>query len=316
MSGILSDNFAVVKARKDLERRLFGEKRGDKIILHPVEAVYLASKGAVNLGDLEEIIKWAKKAIDNFSTIYFVYEDLRNRGQRVRISGEYLLSRKVYWPVSERSLLSIPEVATKSRNFENFVIAIVDEESEITYFQTYEVDLGGEQIEDIPEISGHLLEDRIITYHQEIFERFFYGSKKENFVTLSLIESVYLVERGVMTVYDSEKVVDLDTLISLAMDIESEFTRKYEVYKDLKERGFVVKTGFKFGSDFRAYSRVESVSDLPHSEYLITIVDDRRLKTSEITRAVRLAQSVRKKMIFVFRENDRNRYLCIERVKV
>jgi len=99
-------------------------------------------------------------------------------------------------------------------------------------------------------------------------------------------------------------------LVEIAKEIERNFERKYAVYSDLKRRGFVVKTGFKFGSEFRVYRKVESVDDLPHSEFLVDIADDLRL--TDLARAVRLAHSVKKKMVFAFGE----KYLCFERVKV
>jgi tRNA-intron endonuclease len=44
----------------------------------------------------------------------------------------------------------------------------------------------------------------------------------------------------------------------------------------------------------------------------VDIADDRDLRLSEVARAVRLAQNVRKKMVFAYDEG----YLCIERVRV
>jgi tRNA-intron endonuclease len=36
---------------------------------------------------------------------------------------------------------------------------------------------------------------------------------------------------------------------------ERNFHARFIVYSDLRERGFLVKTGFKFGCDFRVYER-------------------------------------------------------------
>lgn len=313
MIGRIEENHVVVGANKTLEKREFGIKRGDKIYLHPIEAVYLFSRNLLRINGVENVLLWAKEVVENFSTYYFVYEDLRNRGYKVRPVGDLLLARKAFFPISERRPITIPELADKAKSYEDFILAVLDEESEITYYRVYEKDLRGRQVEEIRKITGYILEDRVITENKEIFERFFYGSEKENFVALSLVESVYLVEKNLMDVFDANmKKLRLEELLKIAKNVEKEFERKYEVYRDLKERGFVVKTGFKFGSDFRVYSEVESVKDLPHSEYLVSIVDNKMLRASEIARAVRLAHSVRKKMIFAF---DR-RYLCIEWVRV
>jgi tRNA-intron endonuclease len=301
-------DFAVVKAKKSLERRGFGVKRGDRIYLHPLEAVYLQIKGIESFGELEEVLKWAESRMEDFSTYYFVYEDLRDRGNRVKIHGEFLLTNKPYLPISERKTIRIGEIAEKARNFEELRLAVVDEESEITYFRVYEPEMRGEQREEPPEITGILLDESVITKNTEIFNRYFYGSEKGDIVTLSLIESLYLLDIGKLILVNADR----ETLVKRAREVERDFDRRYEVYRDLKERGFVVKTGFKFGSEFRVYSKVESVDDLPHSEYLVDIADSKEVRLIDLARAVRLAQNVRKRMVFAYGKN----YLCFERVKV
>jgi len=303
---MLAGDFAVVKAKKELERRGFGIKRGDKIYLHPLEAVYLQNKGIENFGRLEEVLRWAESKVEDFSTYYFVYEDLRERGNKVKIQGELLLTKKPYLPVSERRIIRMEEIAEKVRNFDELRLAVVDEESEITYFRVYEPEMIGEQREELPEIEGILSGEFVITKRTEIFSRYFYGSEKGEIITLSLIESLYLLEKGKLRLINADK----GMLVEIAKEIERNFERKYAVYSDLKRRGFVVKTGFKFGSEFRVYRKVESVDDLPHSEFLVDIADDLRL--TDLARAVRLAHSVKKKMVFAFGE----KYLCFERVKV
>ncbi|WP_456468797.1 tRNA-intron lyase [Archaeoglobus sp.] len=301
-------DFAVISAKKSLERRGFGVKRGDKIYLHPLEAVYLQIKGLVSFGELEEVLEWARSRMEDFSTYYFVYEDLRERGNRVKIQGEYLLTKKAYLPVSEREVVKVPDLARKALKFDDFRLAVVDEESEITYYRVYQPDMTGEQREELPEIRGILMKDRVLTQNTEIFSKYFYGSEKGELVALSMIESVYLAERGALKLVNADE----DELRRRAREVEVDFDRKYEVYRDLKNRNFVVKTGFKFGSDFRVYRKVENVEDLPHSQYLVDIADDKEMRLSEIARAVRLAQNVRKRMVFAYDDG----YLCIERVRV
>nr|1R0V_A Chain A, tRNA-intron endonuclease [Archaeoglobus fulgidus DSM 4304]1R0V_B Chain B, tRNA-intron endonuclease [Archaeoglobus fulgidus DSM 4304]1R0V_C Chain C, tRNA-intron endonuclease [Archaeoglobus fulgidus DSM 4304]1R0V_D Chain D, tRNA-intron endonuclease [Archaeoglobus fulgidus DSM 4304]1R11_A Chain A, tRNA-intron endonuclease [Archaeoglobus fulgidus DSM 4304]1R11_B Chain B, tRNA-intron endonuclease [Archaeoglobus fulgidus DSM 4304]1RLV_A Chain A, Putative tRNA-intron endonuclease [Archae len=305
---MIGGDFAVVKAKKSLERRGFGVKRGDKIYLHPLEVVYLQIKGIESFGELEDVLSWAESRMEDFSTYYFVYEDLRDRGNKVKIQGEFLLTKKPYLPISERKTIRMEEIAEKARNFDELRLAVVDEESEITYFRVYEPDMMGEQKEELPEIAGVLSDEYVITKQTEIFSRYFYGSEKGDLVTLSLIESLYLLDLGKLNLLNADR----EELVKRAREVERNFDRRYEVYRNLKERGFVVKTGFKFGSEFRVYRKVESVDDLPHSEYLVDIADSREIRLIDLARAVRLAQNVRKRMVFAYGKN----YLCFERVKV
>jgi len=43
--------------------------------------------------------------------------------------------------------------------------------------------------------------------------------------------------------------------MSLCQKTDSEVLTKFLIYRDLRNRGYVVKDGFGFGSDFRVYER-------------------------------------------------------------
>ncbi len=320
MEIIIDKGQAYTSYSKNLEKRGFGIKKGGRIYLHPVEVVYLAVKNKVKVlmnGErlkISELFNWAVSLNEDFIPFYYAYEDLRIRGYKVKPLEGYLVAKYVFLPIAESKMVSIAEIAKK--NVENLVLAVVDEENEVTYYKVEEVDVKGNQFERIGKIKGYLVKDRILTEDTEIFERFFYGSIKDGLVSLSLLEGVYLMEMGVLEVYSDEK-LSVEDLRDIARSFDPNFDRRFEVYKDLKLRNFVVKTGFKFGSDFRVYEEVRSAEDLPHSEYLVTIVDDRRMPMFEIARAVRLAQNVRKKQLFVYKDSEgKNRYVLIERVKV
>ncbi|MEM2086776.1 MAG: tRNA-intron lyase [Archaeoglobaceae archaeon] len=304
MRGELHEDFAVLNAVLELERQVFGVKRGDKIYLHPIEAFYLQMKGKAFFAEIEELNKWVEKKVNSFPEFYFVYEDLRSRGYRPKPEKEFLIARKVFYPISEKSVVSLEKLLKMLNEFGEFVLAIVDEESEITYYLVSKPELQGEQSEDLPKIRGRLLKDRVITEDVGIFRKYFYGSEVGGIVVLSLLESLYLLENRSLELESAEKLYE-------AIKSSEGFEEKYRVYKDLKHKGFVVKTGFKFGSDFRIYRKIESAEDLPHSEFLVWIVNT-DITPRELARAVRLSNSVRKKLIIAYRGS----YILFDRVKV
>ncbi len=320
MEIIIEKKQAYTSYSKNLEKRGFGIKKGGRMHLHPVEVVYLAVKNRASVLmkgrrlKISELFNWAVSLNEDFIPFYYAYEDLRRRGYKVKPLEDYLVAKYVFLPIAESKMVSIAEIAEK--NVENLVLAVVDEENEVTYYRVEEVDVKGNQFERIGKIKGYLVKDRILSEDTEIFERFFYGSIKDGLVSLSLLEGVYLMEIGALEVYADGK-LSIEDLRDIARSFDPNFDRRFEVYKDLKLRNFVVKTGFKFGSDFRVYEEVRSAEDLPHSKYLVTIVDDRKMPMFEIARAVRLAQNVRKKQLFVYKDSEgKNRYVLIERVKV
>lgn len=295
MKGELLESLAVIPLNQKILKEGFGKRTGDKIYLHPVEAVYLQLNMNFFFAELEELLNWAKKCVKKFETIYFVFEDLRNRKIRVRIEDSFLVEKKVYMPIYEREIIKLSNLLELCKRYP-LVMAIVDEESEVTYYSVSIYEPFGEQKEDLKPFDGILIENTVIVENKELFNLYFYGSERRKFVALSIVEAAHLAKKGVL---------------KMKIDVNEDLKRKLEVYEDLKKRGLVVKTGFKFGSDFRAYEKVSNVSDLPHSKYLINIVDDKEFKANDVARAVRLAQSVKKTMLFVVG----NSYLKIERVK-
>lgn len=139
-----------------------------------------------------------------------------------------------------------------------------------------------------------------------------FGKKVGDKLELSLIEGLFLLERGTLKVSDGKKELHAGELIKRAR--EKDFMLRYRVYKDLRERGFIVKTGFKFGAHFRVYDRGEFLTE--HSKFLVHVVPESyTISFPEMSRAVRLAQGVKKKIMFaVVDEEGDITYYNVDRV--
>ena len=65
------------------------------------------------------------------------------------------------------------------------------------------------------------------------------------------------------------------------------------------------------------YRKIESIEKIPHSEYLVNVIPaDFEFRLPVMSGAVRLANSVRKTMLFAIETGDRVEYLDIGRVKM
>ncbi|MEM0089580.1 MAG: tRNA-intron lyase [Archaeoglobaceae archaeon] len=303
MIGNLCEDCAVIDTCKEIERQGFGVKRGEKIYLHPIEALYLQLNGKAKFAEFEKLVNWVQAKVPNFPEVYFVYSDLRAKGYKAKPQDEFIVARRKFYPISEKKEVDFEILLEKLEKEKSFIVAIVDEESEVTYYELFEAEIKGEQVESLPKIRGKILNDRVIVENADLFKKYFYGNLIGNSVILSIFESLYLCEIGALE-------IDLNKLRGVAEKIK-DFDKKYEVYKDLKRRGFVVKTGFKFGCDFRIYRKVESIEDLPHSEFLVLIAK-KALRLLELARAIRVANAVRKKLLVALR----GRYILFDRVKV
>ncbi len=73
------------------------------------------------------------------------------------------------------------------------------------------------------------------------------------------------------------------------------------VFKDLTEKGFLVKTGLKYGSDFRVYTKKGE-----HTKFVVNVFDEKdKIKIKEIVGIVRLAQTINAWAVFAFVDSDR-----------
>ncbi len=149
-------------------------------------------------------------------------------------------------------------------------------------------------------MKGELIDDKVVVRAGPAVDRLAqrgFGSRRNGELELALLEALFLMERGTIEVILKGRAVDREKVIKLAGD-EGDFTRRYAVYRELRERGFVIKTGFKFGAHFRVYDRGSYTQD-GHSSFLVHVVgEDEVMSFPELSRAVRLTQSVKKRLIF------------------
>lgn len=120
---------------------------------------------------------------------------------------------------------------------------------------------------------------------------------------LSILDSIYLMEQGELEVARGDG--SLVSLEELKKSLESRFHDPYTVYgiyKFFRDRGYVVKSGLKFGSLFAIYEKGPGID---HAPMLIHYLDPVRNVTAlDITRAARLSHSVKKTFVLATRDVD------------
>ena len=343
MLRIKGDKVVLPKGSFDeQEYGYYGRLKGDILELSLVEAAFLIERERLNIGtSLKEFFKKASNIQPYFDLKYEVYKDLRERGYYVQPSvtdfrlyprggrpGDvpastyvYVLSERI--PIPFRDILGKVNVARNVRK--KMLLAVVDGESDLTFYEAKSATMHGEMPAfetDLSEADATFLEDRVVIWGEphasELYRTGFYGKLiDDKRLQLSLLECAYLMTRG-LPVEDgaTNERFTLDRFTNRARAIEPGFMLKLGVYTDLRDRGFVVKTGFKFGSHFRAYEEVRDVSRIPHSKYLVhALPEDYVVTLPEMSRAIRLAHGVRKRMVFAYYEQNSLEYLDIGRAK-
>lgn len=153
-------------------------------------------------------------------------------------------------------------------------------------------------------MKGTLIESQVIfedgSEVSRLHSKGFYGNLKEKKLYLNFLEALYLMEKEKIEVECQGKVLTFSELLELAR-AEAEFDIRYFVYKDLRDRGLIVKTGFKYGCHFRVYRKGPE----EHAEYLVHVVPEKReFQTYDIVKHCRLAHSVNKLMVFAFIDEE------------
>lgn len=164
-------------------------------------------------------------------------------------------------------------------------------------------------------MDARLVEDKIIVEDKPSIDRLHqkgFGKKVGDKLELSLLEGLFLIERESLKILENKKEVTREDVLK-RVD-EKEFVLRYRVYKDLRERGYILKTGFKFGAHFRVYERGEFLTE--HSKYLVHAVPENYIISfPEMARAVRLTQGVKKKIMFAVVDDEGDiTYYSVERI--
>jgi len=141
----------------------------------------------------------------------------------------------------------------------------------------------------------------------DLYSQSRFGEKKEGRIQYSLVEGMYLMEKKKAKVVDGNgKKITKDGYVNKARRIQKNFWVRYCVFKDLRNRGYIVKTALKFGADYRVYDRgVKPGED--HAKWIVFPVHESEVFTwYDFSAKNRVAHSTRKNLLLaiVDEEND------------
>ena len=170
-----------------------------------------------------------------------------------------------------------------------------------------------------------LIENRIIVWNIEdsrkLFSQGYYGKpigipkpKIEEIdapLILDLIEGLYLLENKKITITKSKQKITIEQLIEICKKEVHEFDKKYLVYKNFRDNGYIINPGIKFGCDFAVYEKGPGID---HAPFLIQVYTRSEAITSTaIVLAGRLATTVRKQFILAIpKGKDKVDFLALD----
>ena len=173
-------------------------------------------------------------------------------------------------------------------------------------------------------MKGDLIENRIIVWNIEdsraLFVLGYYGKpigitkpKPEEInvpLILDLIEGLYLQEKSKLKVYHAKKLVTQKELLEICRKEYHNFDKKYIVYKNFRDKGYIVNPGIKFGCDFAVYQKGPGID---HAPYLLQVYNSTdTISATGVVLAGRLATTVRKQFILAIPKGDKVDCLALD----
>jgi tRNA-intron endonuclease, archaea type len=261
-----------------LRRGFYGSYRSRSLDLGIEEGLYLLdvrNAACVRNGKAVAFSTVASKfrSSDKFLARYVTYKDWRDRGL-VAITPEKQYAEPNQTPIKEYPLskLRLPKYDLHGSLFKTDLMTIVDEDEE----------------------------------GREIYENFWFGqygsykaAERGRLNKLDIYDALFLAEKKELSFNGTTRA----EAFRQACRRRADFPSLYKVYKDWREKGYVIKTGFKFGTHFRAYfpgakPMTRDDKNWMHSKHVIHVFPkNSTLLISEWARAIRVAHSVRKTFI-------------------
>jgi tRNA-intron endonuclease len=271
--------YAGDQSTKDiLQRGFFGSSSRNRLRLSIIEALYLIDvrnarctrNGAeTSFSELAAMFSKHKR----FMARYLTYKDWRDRGLVIRDMGhKHSATNKNPIKLYPSGKFSLAHYSLHGAFFWSDMTTIISEKEK----------------------------------GRELYDKYWFGqygsykaADRGQLSKLDIYETIFLMEKGVL----AEKNATKPEIIRAATARRRDFPRLYEVYRDWREKGYVIKTGFKFGTHFRVYfpgARPSTANGAgwTHSRHVIHVFPkDSRLLISEWARAIRVAHSVGKTFI-------------------
>ena len=138
-----------------------------------------------------------------------------------------------------------------------------------------------------------------------LFDKSTYGEvMRSGQVQLSFVEALYLVEKDKIEIVLNDSVVGFVDLLNKFKEKEDNVWVRFCTYKDLRDRGYLVKTALKFGADFRVYDKgIKQGED--HSKWIVFAVSENKSLTwQEYAGKNRVAHSTKKRLMIAIVDDE------------
>jgi len=170
--------------------------------------------------------------------------------------------------------------------------------------------------EDLPDktekiqLEGIIEEDKVIITDKNGIEEFYNtsyigtiekNSDGQEFLSLSPIETLLLCERGRICLWENndknKAIYDFENILTYFTQFDDRLWHKYIIYSDLRKRGYIVRTGYGNGIDFRVYKRGADFEKDSAKFLIFPVFEGDPIELRDLDKMSRVAMSSRKDLI-------------------
>lgn len=131
-----------------------------------------------------------------------------------------------------------------------------------------------------------------------------FGERSSQRIEYSPVESLFLVETKKLEVYASTKLLTKESLLKKLKSLDKRLELKYLVFKDLRQKGYILKSALKFGADFRIYNKGEKPGKA-HAKWLLFAIDEhKKIDAKDFSAKNRIAHSTKKNLLLAIIDDE------------
>ena len=163
------------------------------------------------------------------------------------------------------------------------------------------------------QIEGIIRKDKVVISNQEAIEEFYKNSyigtlvsendqeNNQEILVLDPLEILLLSERHRILLWEdndkNKRQHDFESLLEYFTKFDDRLWHKYVIYMDLRKRGYIVRTGYGEGIEFRVYKRgADFIND--SAKYLIyPVFEGEPIELKDLDKISRVAMGSRKDLI-------------------
>lgn len=138
-----------------------------------------------------------------------------------------------------------------------------------------------------------------------LFKKNSFGEEIDNKIIYSFSEALFLLEEKKLELYNfNDKRISKRQLFRKLQRTDKRIQIKYPVYRDLRKKGYIIKTALKFGADFRVYPKGKKPGKAHATWLIFTEHESKKLTWHEFSAKNRVAHSTRKKLLLAILDEE------------